>query len=109
MSDSKVGAVERDTIAKIIDPDAWHETLPTDGCGVYWIGRRNKARRQAEDIIDVLRLVPALDALSVLIGHDDRFQIMVGGNPRAVDQMLTHARASHAHSSQFLTTQEKPS
>ena len=36
--------------ARIIDPDAWHETLPTDGCGVYWIDRRNKARRKAQEL-----------------------------------------------------------
>lgn len=41
-------------VAKIIDPDAWHETLPTDGCGVYWIGRRNKARDQANAIRQLL-------------------------------------------------------
>lgn len=39
-----------DAVAKLIDPDAWHETLPTDGCGAYWMGRRNKARAQAHAI-----------------------------------------------------------
>lgn len=43
-----------DDIAKIIDPDAWHDTLPTDGCGVYWIGRRNDARAKANAIIDTI-------------------------------------------------------
>lgn len=43
-----------DDIAKIIDPDAWHETLPTDGCGAYWIGRRNNARAKARAVIATL-------------------------------------------------------
>lgn len=48
-------ATDLDVIAKIIDPDAWHETLPTDGCGVYWIGRRNDARAKASEAIDALQ------------------------------------------------------
>lgn len=44
-----------DGIAKIIDPDAWHETLPTDGCGAYWIGRRNDARGKANQVVDALQ------------------------------------------------------
>lgn len=42
-------------LARIIDPDAWHETLPTDGCGVYWIGRRNKAKATARAVLEALR------------------------------------------------------
>lgn len=42
-------------LARIIDPDAWHETLPTDGCGVYWALRRLKVRAQARAILTALR------------------------------------------------------
>lgn len=43
-------AGDEDAAARIIDPDAWHETLPTDGCGAYWMGRRNNARQKAEAV-----------------------------------------------------------
>lgn len=33
-----------------------------------------------------------IDALSVFLGHDDRFQIMVGGNPQAVEEMTSAAQ-----------------
>jgi len=49
----------RETMARIIDPDAWHETLPADGCGEYWIGRRNKAKTKADAIIAALAPEPA--------------------------------------------------
>lgn len=45
--------VER--VAKIIDPDAWHETLPTDGLGAYWIDRRGKAREQARAVLSAIQ------------------------------------------------------
>lgn len=32
-------------------------------------------------------------ALRIFLGGDDRFQVMVGGNPIAVEQMLENARA----------------
>jgi hypothetical protein len=41
----------RERIARIIDPDAWHETLRTDGCGEYWMGRRAKALAKADAIL----------------------------------------------------------
>jgi hypothetical protein len=31
-------------------------------------------------------------ALKIFLGHDDRFQVSVGGNPIAVDKMLEEAR-----------------
>jgi len=34
--------------------------------------------------------------LSIFLGHDDRFQISVGGNPNALDAMLDEARAALA-------------
>ena len=34
--------------------------------------------------------------LSIFLGHDDRFQISVGGNPNAVDAMLDEAHAALA-------------
>jgi hypothetical protein len=37
--------------AKIVDPDAWHHTLPQDGCGQHWSGRRNKALSKADRIL----------------------------------------------------------
>jgi hypothetical protein len=43
--------VALDDIAKVIDPDAWHETLPTDACGAYWTSRRIAARVKAEAIL----------------------------------------------------------
>lgn len=43
-----------EVVARIIDPDAWHEALPADGCGAYWIGRRNKARTNAQAILQAL-------------------------------------------------------
>ena len=49
---------EREEIARIIDPDAWHDNLPEDGLGVWWITRRNKAREQADRIL-ALRPSPA--------------------------------------------------
>ena len=42
---------EREQIARIIDPDAWHHTLPTDGCGQHWMGRRKKALAKADAIM----------------------------------------------------------
>jgi hypothetical protein len=33
------------------------------------------------------------EVVKVFLGHDDRFQIAVGGNPIAVEQMLANARA----------------
>ena len=30
--------------------------------------------------------------LEILLGHDERFQVSVGGNPLAVDRMLSAAR-----------------
>lgn len=41
-------------VAKIIDPDAWHDTLPADGCGAYWSMRRMKALSKAEMILAAL-------------------------------------------------------
>lgn len=41
-----------DDAAKIIDPDAFHSSLPTDGCGAYWHGRRADAREKAQRIYD---------------------------------------------------------
>jgi hypothetical protein len=32
-------------------------------------------------------------ALRIFLGHDDRFQVAVGGNPNAVEKMLNEARA----------------
>ena len=36
--------------AKIIDPDAWHPSLPNDG-NDYWTGRRVEAREKAKQIL----------------------------------------------------------
>lgn len=33
------------------------------------------------------------EALRIFLGGDDRFQVMVGGNPIAVERMLKNARA----------------
>jgi hypothetical protein len=38
-------------VARIIDPDAWHEKLPADGCGVYWSNRRASAKQKAQSIV----------------------------------------------------------
>jgi hypothetical protein len=40
-----------EAVARIIDPDAWHEKLPTDGLAATWICRRNKAREKARAAI----------------------------------------------------------
>lgn len=37
-------------IGKVIDPDAWHSTLPADGCGIHWMRRRKKAIEKAAAI-----------------------------------------------------------
>lgn len=47
----EAGGGDREAIARIIDSDAWHETLPTDGCGAYWIARRNNAKAKADSIL----------------------------------------------------------
>lgn len=44
-------STDREAVARIIDPDAWHETLPTDGCGQHWMGRRKKALAKADAIL----------------------------------------------------------
>ncbi len=36
------------------------------------------------------------EALAVFLGHDERFQPMIGGNPQAVDAMLDNAREALA-------------
>lgn len=38
-----------------------------------------------------------IDALSVFLGHDERFTVAVGGNPRAVDEMMTTARYAYEY------------
>jgi hypothetical protein len=48
----------------------------------------------------IARLITAapelLEIVAIFLGHDDRFQIAVGGNPSAVDAMLESARAVYA-------------
>ncbi|UKK84769.1 hypothetical protein L7H23_01300 [Sphingopyxis sp. BSN-002] len=84
---------ERDAVAKIIDPDAWHETLPTDGCGAYWVGRRNKARERAKAIAAAM-VAPAANSefvqrlrdeadLCAKDGADDVFELLHG----AIDEI----------------------
>jgi hypothetical protein len=34
-----------------------------------------------------------LEVAKIFLGHDERFQVSVGGNPIAVDRMLDHCRA----------------
>lgn len=45
---------DREAIARLIDSDAWHESLPKDGCAAYWSARRTKARNKADDIRKML-------------------------------------------------------
>ncbi len=37
-----------------------------------------------------------LALVTVLLGHDDRFQVALGGNPLAVDKLLASARITYA-------------
>lgn len=46
----------RERIAKIIETDAWHETLPQDGCAPYWMKRRYDARSKASAILEIITL-----------------------------------------------------
>lgn len=41
----------REKMARIIDPDAWHDTLQEDGLGNYWISRRHTARQKVDAIL----------------------------------------------------------
>lgn len=52
-------SVGREELARIIDPDAWHEKLPTDGLAQHWHARRKKALAKADAILALLRSVPA--------------------------------------------------
>jgi len=47
-------APSRWDVAKIIDRDAWHNSLPRDGCGAYWYDRRHKALAKADAILELL-------------------------------------------------------
>lgn len=46
--------------------------------------------------IAVMEIDRLRDALAIFLGHDDRFQISVGGNPIAVKEMLEKAHAVFA-------------
>jgi hypothetical protein len=37
-----------------------------------------------------------LKIVSILLGHDDRFQVTIGGNPHATDEILDWARSVYA-------------
>lgn len=54
----------------------------------------------AKDTEANARLVAAapelLSIVGIFLGHDDRFQVAVGGNPNAVDAMLAKARGVYA-------------
>ncbi|UIJ43744.1 hypothetical protein LZK98_11645 [Sphingomonas cannabina] len=47
------GVGREEEIARIIDPDAWHEALPTDGLG-HWHGRRKRALTKVDAILALL-------------------------------------------------------
>jgi hypothetical protein len=40
----------------------------------------------------IMQRYALVTALKIFLGHDDRFQVSVGGNPIAVDKMLEEAR-----------------
>ena len=44
--------------------------------------------------------------LSIFLGHDDRFQVAVGGNPNAIEEMLNGARAALSAASASETGKE---
>lgn len=49
---------------------------------------------EADEIQSLRQRVERLEvALRIFLGGDDRFQVMVGGNPNAVEKMLEEARA----------------
>ena len=58
------------------------------------------AAEQAANAAHIVKCVNAHDdlvaALSIFLGHDDRFKIAVGGNPNAVEKMMEAARAALA-------------
>lgn len=66
-----------ETAARIVDPDAWHEKAPADGCSEFWSGRRSKAREKAKAILDGaaepggdMRTGRVLDAVLEIV-HDE--------------------------------------
>ena len=80
-----------ETAARVIDPDAWHEKTPDDGCSEYWSGRRGKAMDKARTILtgpdDAKKLVGGgslLDAILEIV-HDEG-----PGNPES--DWTEHAR-----------------
>lgn len=51
-----------DKIAEIVDPDAFHPLLKTDGLGAHWHARRAVARKKAEKVLEA----GATDASSLI-------------------------------------------
>jgi hypothetical protein len=77
---------ERETIARIIDPDAWHDTLPTDGYGLYWMDRRKKVLAKADAILASLRTIPKEvegEITGTLFGPEDDLR----GAMRRIDEL----------------------
>jgi hypothetical protein len=88
----------------------YRNTPCTDDCPMYWeeIGIRNPEFHDSWPRADAVAADPSISLLApqaapellefvgILLAEDDRFQIAIGGNPNAVDEMLGRARAAYA-------------
>jgi hypothetical protein len=89
-------------------PGPWTITAPQFGFSVIYgpkgevvfgLASGGPDEKRPDDVCDAnAHLIAAapelLKYLSIFLGHDDRFQVSVGGNPIAVDRMLEEARAA---------------
>jgi hypothetical protein len=66
--------------------EEYYEKLLADVC-------RERERYNGMHQIAVMEIDRLRDALAIFLGHDERFQIAVGGNPIAVEKMMESARA----------------
>lgn len=58
----------------------------------YWKGRADAAESERDECKATLEAL--MTVLKVFLGHDQRFQIAIGGNPLAIEKMLSSARRS---------------
>lgn len=62
---------EVEAVARVFDPDAWHEGLRTDGLGAYWHDRRAKALSKAQAAIAALDAARGGEPVAWLYEHTD--------------------------------------
>lgn len=78
-----------DMVAKIIDPDAWHDKLREDGCGAYWHGRRGKARDKAEKALEWYQSAVSAMRENTAEGERAYAELEADGGNRALDAMAS--------------------